>query len=421
MIRPVDRARLRAKPGPLEEPRFRLLFFGRTVSLLGSAIAPIALAFAVLDVNHSASALGVVLGARMVPMVLFALVGGVWADRLPRHLVMTASNLLSGAVQAATAALLVAGVAQIWELIVLQVIGGTASAFFMPALSGAVPQTVSEENRRQANALLGLSVSGTRIGGAALGGIIVAVVGAGWGIAFDAVTFFAAAAFLVRLRLEPVARPARPSFVRELAEGWSEFRSRTWLWAICSQFALVNAVGMSCLLVLGPIVSKESFNGPVSWGLIEAGLAGGLVVGGITALKLKPHRPLLSAPIAGLALVPVLALLATGWSPLLAVAATLACGVALSIFEAFYLTELQNEIPHDKLSRLMSYELLASFAFIPVGAPLVGVLATSIGTREMLWLGAAVVLVASVAPLVVPAIRQSRRAAGVSDAEPSLA
>lgn len=417
----MDRAGWRTELGPLEEPRFRLLFVGRTVSLFGSAIAPIALAFAVLDLSHSATALGVVLGARMVPMVLFALVGGVWADRLPRHLVMTGSNVLSGVAQAATAVVLLCGVAQVWELVVLQVVGGTASAFFMPAQSGAVPQTVKEENLRQANALLGLSGAGTRIGGAALGGIVVAVVGAGWGLAIDAVTFFAAAAFLVQLRLEPVARPARPSFARELAEGWTEFRSRSWLWVISSQFALVNAVGMSCLLVLGPIVSKQSFNGPVSWGLIEAGLAGGLVAGGVAALKLKPRRPLLSAPVAGLALVPVLALLAVGWSPLLVVAATLVYGVALAVFEALYMTELQNEIPHDKLSRVMSYDLLASFAFIPIGAPLVGAAATSIGVREMIWFGAAVVLVASVAPLAFGSIRGSRRAVDVSDAEPSLA
>ncbi|MGZ4353780.1 MAG: MFS transporter [Gaiellaceae bacterium] len=411
----------RTKLGPLEEPRFRLLFVGRTVSLFGSAIAPIALAFAVLDLSHSATALGVVLGARMVPMVLFALVGGVWADRLPRHLVMTGSNVLSGVAQAATAAVLLCGVAQVWELVVLQVVGGTASAFFMPAQAGAVPQTVKEENLRQANALLGLSAAGTRIGGAALGGIVVAVVGAGWGLAIDAVTFLAAAAFLVQLRLEPVARPARPSFARELVEGWTEFRSRSWLWAISSQFALVNAVGMSCLLVLGPIVSKESFNGPVSWGLIDAGLAGGLVAGGVAALKLRPRRPLLSAPVAGLALVPVLALLAVGWSPLLVVAAALVYGVALAVFEALYMTELQNEIPHDKLSRVMSYDLLASFAFIPIGAPLVGAAATWIGVREMLWFGAAVVLGASVAPLAFDSIRRSRRAVDVSDAEPSLA
>ena len=178
---------------------------------------------------------------------------------------------------------------------------------------------------------------------------------------------------------------------------------------------------MSCLLVLGPIVSKQSFNGPVSWGLIDAGLAGGLVAGGVAALKLKPRRPLLSAPVAGLALVPVLALLAVGWSPLLVVAATLVYGVALAVFEALYMTELQNEIPHDKLSRVMSYDLLASFAFIPIGAPLVGAAATSIGVREMIWFGAAVVLVASVAPLAFGSIRGSRRAVDVSDAEPSLA
>ena len=166
---------LRRRLGALQERDFRLLFLGRTVSLFGSALAPVALAFAVLDLTGSASDLGLVLAAASLPQVLFLLVGGIWADRLPRHLVMVVSDLVSGGAQLAVAVLLLSGVAEIWHLIVLQVVRGTASAFFFPAAIGIVPETVSAARLQQANALLGLSANSTRIAGAAVGGLLVEI------------------------------------------------------------------------------------------------------------------------------------------------------------------------------------------------------------------------------------------------------
>src|SRR5439155_10106600 len=178
--------------GPLRGREFRLLFSGQLISLAGSAMAPSALAFAVLGIG-TASDLGLVLAAAWVPQIVFILAGGVWADRLPRNLVMTVANLLSGAAQAGVAVLLLLHVAQLWHLIVLQVARGIAISFFFPASQGVVPHTVEPDHLQQANALLRLSQNGTSILGAAVGGALVATIGSGWAIAFDAAAYFASA------------------------------------------------------------------------------------------------------------------------------------------------------------------------------------------------------------------------------------
>jgi MFS family permease len=120
---------MRGSLAPLAEREFRLLFLGRTVSFVGNAFATTAIAFAVLDVTGSKADLGYVLAARALPQVVFLLAGGVWADRLPRHLVMVGSNLVSGASQGVLAALLLTGSAGFTELIVLSAVSGTSSAF----------------------------------------------------------------------------------------------------------------------------------------------------------------------------------------------------------------------------------------------------------------------------------------------------
>lgn len=193
----------------LAHREFRLLFLGRTVSVLGSAIAPIGLAFAVLDLTGSKADLGFVLAARSLPQVIFLLLGGVWADRLPRHRVMVGSSLVSGASQLAAGSLLLAGGARIWELAVLAAVNGTSSAFFFPANTGVVPQTVPEPVLQQANALLRLALNATNIVGASIGGVLVAVTSPGVAIAADGVTFALGAVFIGLMHLPEV--PRRPA------------------------------------------------------------------------------------------------------------------------------------------------------------------------------------------------------------------
>jgi MFS family permease len=395
--------------GPLARREFRLLFLARGISFLGSAMAPIALAFAVLDLTGSASDLGLVLAARMVPQLVFMLVGGVWADRLPRNLVMVASDVLTGGAQAATAALLLTGNAEIWHLVALQAIGGTAFAFFFPASTGLVPQTVEPALLQQANAVLRMSFNAASIGGAALGGILVAAVGSGWALAIDAGTFFASAAFLLSMRVAHQARLEAPNFLLELREGWHEFTARTWLWVIVLAFGFLNAAETGALNVLGPVVAKAELGGASAYGAIFSATGIGFVIGGAIALRFKPARPLFVGCAAMIGLPPVLILLALGAPLPLILIAALLMGIGLEIFGVLWDTALQQHVPERALSRVSSYDALGSFIFIPLGQLAAGPAAEAFGQDATLYLAAGIVTVATLAMVATPDIRRLRR------------
>jgi MFS family permease len=390
---------------PFARREFRLLFLARTTSFLGGAIAPVAIAFAVLDLTGSATDLGLVLAARLVPQLVFMLVGGVWADRLPRNRVMLASDLLAGSAQLATAVLVLTGSAELWHLAALQAFGGTAQAFFFPASTGLIPQTVEPPILQQANAILRMALNAASIGGAALGGLLVAVVGPGWALSIDAGTFFVSAGFLALMRVSGSERLQAPNFLQELREGWHEFTSRTWLWMIVLAFGFLNAAETGAFNVLGPVVAKAELGGAGAYGALLAAQALGLLLGGLLALRFRPSRPLFvgCAAIAGMP--PVLVLLAIGAPLGLILVAALVMGVGIEIFGVLWDTTLQQNIPQQALSRVSSYDALGSFVFIPLGQIAVGPLSDQIGTDETLYLAAAVVSVAIVVMLATPSIR----------------
>jgi MFS family permease len=395
--------------GPLARREFRLLFLARGISFFGSAIAPVAIAFAVLDLTGSASDLGLVLAARMVPQLVFLLVGGVWADRLPRNLVMVASDLITGAAQAVTAALLLTGSAEIWHLVALQAVGGTAFAFFFPASTGLVPQTVEPTLLQQANATLRLALNAASIGGAAIGGLLVAVVGSGWALAIDAATFFVSAGFLAAMRVARTERLQTPNFLGELRDGWHEFVSRTWLWVIVVGFGFLNAAEAGAFNVLGPIVARDELGGASAYGAMFAAQALGLVCGGLLALRYRPARPLFVGCLAVLLMPPVLVLLALGAPLPLILVSALVTGVGIELFSVMWDTSLQQHVPEHSLSRVSSYDALGSFIFIPLGQLAAGPTAEAIGVDETLYLAAAIVTVAVLAMLATPDIRRLRR------------
>ena len=395
--------------GPLGQREFRLLFAGRTTSFIGSAFANVALAFAVLELTGSKADLGYVLAARSLPQVIFLLVGGIWADRLPRHLVMVTSNVISGISQGAIALLLLLGHAQIWQLMALAAINGMSSAFFFPAAVGIVPQTVPRSMLQSANAVLRLGQNSSWIVGAALGGLVVAATSPGIGVAVDAATFFLAAFFLALIRLPRELRMEASNFFAELAEGWREFSSRIWLWVIVLQFGFVNAIEQGTEGVLGPSIAKDHFSGAVSWGLVLTAQSLGLLVGGFILLRLRPRRLLLTATFGFLLTIPFLLALA-GPVPLAGVIAAAAlAGIGIEIFGVMWDTTMQQEIPQEKLSRVYSYDALGSFVLIPLGLAVAGPISEVFGTRPTLLGAAAISLTATLAVLLVRDVRTIER------------
>ncbi|HZC77909.1 MAG TPA: MFS transporter, partial [Ktedonobacterales bacterium] len=322
----MSRLRLPSSLDALSEPRFRLLWAGQATSAIGDGILPIAAAFAVLRIGGSATDLGLVLAARTVSQLASFLVGGVWADRLPRQLVMLTSDLFRAAQQFVIGALLITGHARVWHLVVGAIVYGFAFAFFQPASTGLVPATVPPSRLQQANALMGLSRSINLVVGPLLSGLLVALIGPGWVFIINGATFIVSAVSLALLRVQRAAQAARQSFFADLAAGWHQFAIRPWYWQNLCAHALWS-FGMAAFYVLGPIVAARQLGGASAWGLIYAGLGVGLVVGGIISLRLMPARPLVAA---NLALVPgALPLLALA-VPLPVIVIGLACVIAFA-------------------------------------------------------------------------------------------
>ena len=401
--------RLRSALAPLRHRNFRLLFFGRVVSFAGSAMAPVALAFAVLGLGGSATDLGLVLSLAILPQVFFLLIGGVIADRLPRHLVMVASNLLAGVAQAVAAVLLISGRAEIWELAAIALVRAVASSFFFPAQQGIVPQTVVADDLQPANALLRLGLNATNIGGAALGGLIVAAAGPGWAIGVDAVSYFAAAAILLPMHVRAPTREESEGFVHELRTGWHEFRSRTWIWVVVVGFAFANGAASAGFNILGPVIAKESLGGASVWGLLIAATGVGLVVGGLMALRVRADHPLLVGVAMITMLVPPLVLLALGvpWQ-VLAVAA-LFTGIGIELFSVLWDTALQAHVPNDVLSRVSAWDAIGSLVLIPAAYAVVGPLADAIGIDTTLWICAGIAFVSITGQLLSRQVRELPR------------
>jgi MFS family permease len=397
---------------------FRLLFAAQTISLLGDGLALVALTFAVLDLTGSASDLGLVLASRTVPLVGLLLVGGVFADRLSRRSVMVVADLTRLGSQGLTAALLLSRHAQIWQLAVLQAVHGAASAFFNPAPTGLVPMTVSPEHLQQANGLRALSTSGANIVGPIIGGLLVALAGAGWALAVDAATFAASAAFLARLGLAAQVHPPARSFLHDLRAGWHEFRGRTWVWLYVTWASLGN-LGMAAFMVLGAVVARQSLGGAAAWGLIMAAFGAGALLGSISALQLHVHRPLVVAAgtLSALALPAAAMALAL---PLLVVAvAALAGGGALMLANTLWETALQRHIPTEALSRVSAYDWFGSLAFTPIGYALAGPLGARIGVAPTLWIVAAFFALSAPCIAALPSMRGVReRADGPATASP---
>jgi MFS family permease len=412
--------------GALRERAFRQLFAGQAISRLGDRLVPVALAFAVLDLTGSVTDLGFVFAAQSIPLVGFVLLGGVWGDRLRRQRVMLFSDGVRAVAQGLSAVLLLNGHAQIWEIAALQAVYGTAQAFFEPAATSLVPQTVAPENLQHANALLGLSSNLTAVLGPALAGVLVATVGAGWGLAADAATFVISAAFLSVMSVKPVAVAARSSTFAEARDGWRAFRSHAWLWVTVLYFTLFSAFVFSPLQVLGPKVAKVALGGPGAWAAISTAVGLGAFLGGIAGIRWRPRYPLRVSFIAFLIGGPALYGLLAAHAPLpLILAAALIDGSSQTIFMVFWLTAIQREIPPEEQSRVSSWDFLGSLALEPVGLAMCGPVAAVIGLSTTLYVAGGLFGVLVLTALAIPSVRNftdsSRSAQTPSQARPDRA
>jgi MFS family permease len=384
------------------------LLGARWISLLGNAIAPVALAFTVLDLpGGSAGELGVVLTARMASQVVFVLLGGAIADRFSRTGVMIGADVAAGVFQATAATLVVTGHATVTLLAVLATANGAAAALFLPASSSVMPQLVSGEQLQSANALLRLSMNIGTILGAAISGLLVAGIGSGQTLAVDAGTFFVSAALLTTIRVPASDDGSRESasLIAQLRAGWQEFRSRQWVWVMVAQLSFVNILLASGFYVLGPVVAKASLGGAVGWGTVLTGQSLGLVLGSFVAMRVRPRYPVRVALILTMGFPMPLFLLAAR-APALAIASVaFVAGICIDVYEVLFDTVLQKHIPAEALSRVMSYYSVGAFALVPMGVAAVGPISEAAGTGPTLVGAAVLMLLAGPTVLLLPSVR----------------
>ncbi|MGH3345446.1 MAG: MFS transporter [Nocardioides sp.] len=402
---------------PLSDRRFRLFFASRAVNIWGTTMAPVALAFAVLAIEESASALGQVLAARSIPMVLFLLLGGVIADRFGRRLVIQVSNAVAVLSQATAAVLVISGHAELWQLIVIEAVNGTAAAASFPAMQGMVPQLVPRNQLQQANALLSMVRGALFAVGPTTAALLVVTVGPGWALAVDAATWLVALVLLVPVRVPHRAPDPGSSVVQDLREGWDVFRSTTWLWVVVLAFGALNAIIAGAWHTLGPAVAKDTI-GISGWGYVLSAQAIGLVLTGVVLLRLAIRYPLragmlgcllFAAPLLMLGLDPHLVPLAIGM---------FVAGAGLEVFGLGWSLAMQENIPEEMLSRAYSYDALGSLVAIPAGQLTFGPLAEWFGTRPVLVASGIGYAAICLATLASPAVRNLERRA-TSEPEPA--
>lgn len=400
----------------LRDRRYLTLVGARTLSMLAISFAPVALAFGILDLpGATATTLSVVLASESAALVIFTLAGGVVADRYPRHRVLQAAEWTAALVHAGLGLMILTGHAPTAALAAVAFLGGAGGALVWPALTGIVPDVVPPAALQEGNALLGLGGNIARVVGLVAGGIVVVAVGPGWALLCAGATFAVSGILVSLLGLVRAERSeAGVSIVRELRDGWQEFRSRQWLWVCVVQFSVLVMMWEASHLVLGPVVAKAELGGPAAWTKVLTGEAVGLIVGGLVSIRWRPRRPVLAVAILALGAVPTPLLLGLRVPLVAVVLAAFGLGLTFELLTVIWQTTMQREIPPASLSRVSSYDALGSLLLGPVGLVLAGPASTVVGPRAALIVCAAVIFGTALFAVSFPGIRRltSREPAG---------
>lgn len=396
----------------LAEPQFRRIFLAQSVSTLGDQIAPIAVTFAVLATTHSATSLGLVLAARTVPLVFFLLLGGAWADRLPRKRIMVVSDLARLVTQGAFALVLLQHAPALWAMMLLQAGNGAASAFFRPASSGLVQEAVPSGERQSANGLLSATGNVSTIAGPIIAAAVIALAGNAWAVGLDALSFGVSAIFLARVAVPPRVLKERSGIAREIAEGFRAVVEIRWIGLMILSFMEFQLFVLASFSVLGPVIANTHYHGATTWALIASVTGVGAIVGDLISLRIRPKRPLVTSSLVAAA--PLALLLALGLTAPLGVlvGGAVLFGLGFSVSNTLWFTALQDNVPDHLIARVSSFDWLGSTALRPVGLAIVAPIAAVIGPPLVLIGASGLTFATLVGVASHPSVR-GLRAAGV--------
>ncbi|MFF1919947.1 MFS transporter [Streptomyces sp. NPDC058221] len=393
---------------PLRTPAFRRFLLAHLVSATGSAMAPVALAFAVIGRGGGAQSLGIVLAANTVPTLVFLLLGGVLADRMSRSRILFLGNLGAGLAQAAVAVLVAVGAATTLAISVCACLSGVSAAFIAPAAQGIASRLVPREQLQQANALVRVPGNAVKIIGPVVGGFVVALAGPAWALGWDAATFAVAALLLLGLRLAGSV-PSGGGVVGDLRVGWAGFRSRTWLWSYTVAGTAVVAAWLAGYQLLGPLVADGSYAGARSWGMVQGAFAAGLLAGTLVCLVWKPRRLMLVCVLAGSGIMLPLAALGLELSLAWVLAAAVVAGIGLDVAIVSWSTVMQQQIRDEELGRLGAFNAVGERIAIPIGYLLVAVASKHWTGQHILLVCAGIILAATLANACVRDVYRIRR------------
>ena len=385
---------------------FSMLVTARLISNVGNGLSPIALAYGVLSLpGADGSDLSIVMGARYLPLIVFMLFGGVFADRFQRNRIVGGSDIIGSALVAVSAISLIAGFSSILLLAIMGALFGFLNALWWPAMSGVLPEILPKEKLQEGNAIIGLMSNIGVVFGTLLGGVIVTLTSPGWALLIDGATFFIAGLIVWNLKLDAKSRIESPGILDDLRVGWREFISRSWLVTMVIAFAFINMAFDSMITILGPLNFSDPETGPRDWSYNLAGLTIGMMIGGIIVLKFKFKHPLFVSMI----LVAISGVwdfaLAFDLSLAISIAAGVFSGIAVEIFLVTWSTSMQTHIPEESFSRVNAYDSLGSYGFAPLGIIIAGPLAEAFSVNSILFATGAITLLASVVALSVKSVR----------------
>jgi predicted MFS family arabinose efflux permease len=405
-----------------QERQFRLLFLGQALSVVGDRMTQVVLPFAVLSIGGGATEVGLVAAAGFVPFIFLGLIGGVIADRIERKRILIASDLVRLASQATAGVLLVSGHAEVWHLAALAAVFGAADSFFSPAFTGLMPLTIAEPHHlQQANALRGMSFSTGSIVGPVLGGLLVATIGEGGALLVDAGTFGVSVGCLALLRPRDVQRGDPEPFASDLRGGWREVRARSWVWSFMLAIVVYHVIVLPSIWVLGPVLMEDELDGATSWAVIVTAFGAGSIVADFLLLKWRPRFALRASGVA-LVFASCQAVIIGSGLPLAAIAAVEFCAaIGVSAFFTLWETSLQEHIPEASLSRVSSYDYVASAGVMPLGTIAAGPVADAVGIHATLTAMSVIGVAAALACLSVPAVRNLPRGGARGTAAPDPA
>ncbi|MEH6957673.1 MFS transporter [Neobacillus drentensis] len=369
-----------------QSKHFSALLFGQIFSLLGSSITNVILPIVVLQLSKSTAMMGTVMAVYMLPFVVLLPVSGILVDKMNRVKIMFVVDLVRFFLMMLLAGLAFMDQLNMVFLFIIMFIMGTMDSFFQPAYSAVRAKVFTKDIRNAANSITQVSVQALRIFGPIIGGMIISSFSAAWGFGIDAITYIISLFFLLSLRSltfqqSTVTIEKKNSIKQDFFEGVEVLKQESWLWITILTFSFVNIFSGGIIRILIPWLINVYYQfEPVVFGLVlSASGTGAIVCGIVFGLRREWKKRGLLAYIGvavsglGLLFMPFISSV-----PFLMVFMFLE-GAGMMLFGLIWEISLQELVPEDKFGRVVSLDMLGSFALLPVGYLLTGWIAEGIG------------------------------------------